>query len=834
LGSSEAGLSEAEAKRRLARHGPNALTAERPLSAWRLLARQFTSPLVLLLLLASTLAFALGDHVQTSIIIAMVVLAALLAFVQEYRSHQALEGLRRRLTHHAEVVRDGRAGVVDARDLVPGDLVLLVLGAVVPADLRLLSAEGLEIDEAVITGESLPVVKSTAAIESATALPQQQTNIAFQGTGVVQGRGRGVVVATGAATELGRTAALLSAGVGHSDFEQGVARFGQFLLWVTVAMCAVVAVVLGLLRGEWAESVLFSLALAVGIAPELLPVVTTINLSRGALAMSRKQVLVRRLTAIEDLGNVDVICTDKTGTLTIAQLQVQGGVDPFGRPSRLPLREAAHCLDIDGTGFGGAIDRAIGAAAASGDQPSQPEVVRRASIPFDFERRRMSVVVGRPLAPDRLITKGAVAEVLDRCIRTTVGDQAPVVAPLDQAVRSQIEASAARLQAQGHRLVAVARRDIAPQESYGQADEVGLDLVGFILLSDVPKESARQALQQLAGLGVTAKLLTGDTPEVARQVAARLDFPVTELLTGEDLAGMDDAQLARAASRAEIFARITPAQKLRVVEALKAAGHAVGFMGDGINDGPALRAADVGISFEDATDVAKDAAGVVLLQKDLLVLADGITEGRRIFANTRTYIHATIASNFGNMLSVAGAALLLPFIPLLPAQILLLNLLSDLPMLAISSDRVPDEELARPSHWNVHEISNTMFFFGTISSLADFATFGLLLVMTHVNVVMFRSGWFVESMLTELVVIYLLRTRGPFWRSRPSAPLLWAGLATLMATALLLASPLAIRFGLAPLPAPILAAVVLIVIGYMALTELGKRAFYRLQRPTMS
>ncbi|MBK6767988.1 MAG: magnesium-translocating P-type ATPase [Ardenticatenales bacterium] len=835
LASTRRGLTAAEAALRLARHGPNALPADRPLQAWRLLARQFASPLVLLLVAASGISFALGEHIQTTIIVVMVALGGLLAFVQEYRSERAVRALGERLVHHATVRRDGATARLDARALVLGDVVELVLGSVVPADVRLIEVDDLEIDESTLTGESRPVAKRVDALPGPCPMPQDQANVAFHGTAVVRGAAAGVVFATGGATELGRTATLLTARRGPTSFEQGIDRFGRFLLQVTLALTAIVCVALGVLHGDWAGSLLFALALAVGIAPELLPVIVTVNLAHGALAMSRRHVLVKRLAAIEDLGNADILCTDKTGTLTMGRQRVTGAIDAAGRSDATPLAWARLCLATGSDGGAtNPIDQAILDAAPPEGRPvpaapSTDGVERLATVAFDFHRRRMSVVV-RPAGADArwLIVKGAAAEVLAVCQDVAVPDE-PTTRTLDGGMAAELRTRHADLEAAGHQVIAVARRAVPPQEDYGAGDERDLSLIGFVLIGDAPKATAPEAVAALGRLGVRVVVLTGDTAAVADHVCRQIGLVVRDIVPGETVDTLDDAQLARRAESADVYARVTPAQKLRVIDALRAGGHTVAYMGDGVNDAPALRAADVGISFDTATEVAREAASVILLERDLGVVANGIREGRRTFVNTRTYLLATISSNFGNMLTVAGAALLLPFIPLLPVHVLLLNLVSDLPMLAIATDRVADEDLARPTRWDVDHIAGAMYFFGTISSMADYATFALLLWVVRADMVLFRTGWFIESLLTELVIIFLLRRYGPSWRSRPSRALVAAALLTLGLTWLLFRSALLPALGLTVPSARLVAAIVVVVGGYAVLTEAGKVAFRRLR-----
>ncbi len=810
----ERGLSSHEAASRAKVYGPNEVAADAPQPGWRIFADQFASPLVLILIGASAISFSLGESTETLIILLMVFLSGLLGFYQEYRSELALRQLRKKLGRQARVLRDGAALRIDARDLVPGDLVELELGAVVPADLRLIALDDLELDESSLTGESVPVGKRADAIGGSRLAPQDRVNMAFMGTHVVQGSGRGIVVATALTTELGKTASLLAKRTDETEFQKGIRGFGSFLLKVTLALCLIVAGVLGLLHGEWTESLLFALALAVGISPELLPVIVTMNLARGALDMSKKAVLVKRLISIEDLGSADVLCTDKTGTLTVGTLRVRESLDPEGKEDPRVLALAARCIDISGDGRAtNPVDQAILDAAGRVGGTVYDRVA------FDFTRRRMSCVVDDGHGGRSLIVKGATDEVIRQC------------AGVDP---ERLIAFADGFHEQGYRLVAVATRSIGTQARYSPADETDLSLKGFILVSDAPKQTAKSALASLAALHVRVVILTGDNEKVTAHVASQLGFAVHGVLKGEDLDALDDASLDKRIEDVNVFAKITPAHKLRVIQALKRRGHAVAFMGDGVNDAPALREADAGISFESAVDVAKEAAGIILLKKKLSVLADGIREGRMTFARTRTYLHATISSNFGNMLSVAGASLLLPFIPLLPAQILLLNLLSDVPMLAIPTDNVGDEDIAMPLRWNLREISDFMYFFGAISSLADYVMFAFFLFVLKASPELFRSAWFMGSMATEILVIFILRSPRLLSSKRPGTPLLVGAAVVLGLTVLITQTSLGEPFSLVPLSPKVIAILAAIVLGYGVLTQAGKLAYYRFIRTSVT
>ncbi|MDD5438116.1 MAG: magnesium-translocating P-type ATPase [Patescibacteria group bacterium] len=827
------GLSHDEANLRLKKYGLNEIQGEKNIPGWLIFLRQFKSPLVLILLFASAIAYFLGEPRQVIMIIVMVGMSSVLAFVQEYRSERALRLLRKKLTRYASIIRNGKQITLDAREIVLGDLVLLEPGTVISADLRIVKTNDLETDESVLTGESMPVPKSYDAIAGRKLTPQDQVNMAFMGTHVVQGSGLGVVVAVGKNTEMGRTAALLGEKVEETDFQKGVRSFSNFLLKVTIGLILVAAIGMGLIRGNWIESLLFALALAVGLSPELFPMIVTINLSRGAIHLSQKQVMVKKLMAIEDLGNADVFCTDKTGTLTVGKIRVRESVDAEGKPDSAPLLYASRCLALDPNGRAeNPIDQAIFEEAK---HEALPEALKRTKlfdvVSFDFSRRRMSCVLGKKDGQRYLITKGAVKETVQICSHYWSGSNQEKSA-MNAGMRKKLASLSDKYQSQGYRLIAVARREIGEQSRYSPQDEKDLELIGFILMSDAPKQTAKAALAALQDLNVRINILTGDSERITRHVAEQLGFKISGLLTGDQIGRMDKNRLEKAVELANVFTGITPSQKLQIIQALKKHGHTVGFMGDGINDAPSLRAADVGISFENAVDVAKEAASVILLKKNLGVLCDGIREGRRTFANTQTYINTTISSNFGNMLSLAFAALFLPFVPMLPAQILLLNLLGDVPMLGISTDKVSDEDLAKPRKWDIKRISNFMWFFGPISSLADFATFGIMYFVVHANVPLFRSGWFVESLITEVVVILLLRSRKTSLANPPSKILITMCLVSIAIAVFIVQSTFGSQLEFMPLSPKIIGLILLIVVGYGIVVQLGKSVYYRFIQKT--
>ncbi|MFZ9628060.1 MAG: magnesium-translocating P-type ATPase [Ilumatobacteraceae bacterium] len=803
LASPEDGLTTDEAVRRLA-EAPPPLTRRRSGDAV-LLARQFRSPILLLLVAAAVLSQFLGESTDAAIVAAIVLASGLLGFAQERGAERAVDALLASVRVRCRVWRDGVVAEVPWSTVVSGDVVELRAGDVVPGDGVVLDATSMLVDESAITGESYPRHKHPGPVaEGVTG--SERSNVVLLGSHVASGEGRMLVVETGRATEFGKVAAHLAERHLPTSFERGIASFGRMVLATTSVLVVVCfAINVGLQR-PFVDSLLFALALAVGLTPQMLPAIVSLSLSKGARQMAARRVIVKRLDAIEDVGSLDVLCTDKTGTLTTGSValerceRVDGTVDPV--IATLAWWNAQHQ-----SGFDNPIDSAVLAAV-----PAPVDGGRRlAELPFDFTRKRVSVAVGLATG-GRLITKGAVDQVLECC--TTVAG-APIGPRLDDVRRRFGELSSA-----GHRVLAIAARDLggAPT-TLTVADEAGLDLIGFLLFSDPPKPGARQAVDDLRRLAVSVRLVTGDNRYAAALIAGEMGLRTDGLLTGVDIDLLDDAALAVAADGVDVFAEVEPLHKERIVRALSAAGHTVGFLGDGINDTPALHAADVGISVDTAVDVAKQTADLVLLDKDLGVLQRGIESGRTIFANTLKYIHVTISANFGNMLSMAASAGLLPFLPLVPTQILLLNFMSDIPGMTIATDRVDPEQLGRPTRWDVREVRRFMIVFGLVSTVFDLTAFAVLRVLLHADATEFRTGWFVESTLTELVIMLVLRTRRAAVRSRPSRALLWSSVAVAVLTVVLPWSPLASTLGMAAPPLALLAAVLAIVVAYAAVSE---------------
>jgi len=820
LGSGPDGLSSVDAARRLGQFGPNALGAHR-VRAVSVLFRQVRNPILILLLVAALVSGLTGGSTNAEIIAAIVALSVGLGFFNEYRAERAMAALRAQIRHEAEVRRDGRVSQVPVTDLVPGDVVSLRIGAIVPADLRLVQVGELECDEGVLTGESMPVAKSVTAAPG--SRPQDQPGCAFMGTIVHQGTAVGVVVATGPRTAFGQVAAGLAERQGQTAFETGLSRFSRFLFGVAGILTVFIFIVNVALHRPILDALLFSLAIAVGIAPEMMPAIVTVSLSAGSKALAAKKVLVKRLVAIEDLGNIEILFTDKTGTITEGKITFARALDPGGCGSDRPLLLGLVCNEATLTAGkpvgGNALDQALWSApgAAPGEHTATTAGAwqRLGVLPFDHERQLASVLVKDPDGQPLLITKGAPEVVLARCVHIPAGAQ-----PTLQALFSE-----------GARVVAVATRPAQGTAALTAADEQGLTLEGFLTFADRPKADAGSSIAQLEQLGVQVKIITGDNGLVAAKVCSEIGVDCTGVLSGGDVASLDDDHLEAAIPATTVFARISPDQKSRIIKVARRTGKDVAFLGDGVNDAVALHHADVGISVDSGTDVAKEAADVVLLEKDLGVLADGVMEGRRIFGNTMKYVLMATSSNFGNMFSAAGASVFLSFLPMLPSQILLNNLLYNAGQLVIPTDRVDPEALARPAAWDMKFIRNFMCVFGPISSIFDFLTFWVMLALLHAGHAEFRTGWFVESIATQTLVIYVIRTRRvPFFRSRPSLPMLFVPTAAALIGAVLPYTGLANLLGFTPLPATFFLLLSGMVVIYLLLVELAKTPFYRAPR----
>jgi P-type Mg2+ transporter len=814
LGSGKEGLSAKDAADRLGIYGPNALREQRQLTRWRVFLDQVRSPLLLLLLFAAVVSAVSGEWTDAVIVVAIVLATVWIGYAREYTAQAAAAALGARVKTRCSVLRDGSATPVLVEEIVPGDVVLLAAGSLVPADGIVLEAADLYLSEAALTGESFPVEKQSGVTAPATPLGKRSNSI-FLGTNVRSGTARCLVVATGSSTEFGAIAHRLALRPPETEFDRGIRRFGYLL---TSAMFLIVLLVFAahMFQGRPAvETLLFAIALAVGLSPELLPAILSVNLSRGAQLMARHGVLVRRLNAIENLGSMDILCTDKTGTLTLGVVELEGAYDPGGAKSVDVLELGAVNAKLE-TGLSSPLDEAI----LQSHTPDLANVRKRTEIPFDFMRRRVSVIVERPTGI-QIITKGAFQHVLEVCTLLPSG------AKLDEPARAELARQYARWCSLGIRVLAVAVGNIPDQAAYARTDEEGLTFVGFLTFVDRPKPGAGEAIAALAKLGVSVKLITGDSKLVAKYVADLVGLPTTRILTGVELDELHAEALWREAERTDLFVEVDPNQKERIILALKKMGHVVGFLGDGVNDAPAMHAADTSLSVEQAVDVAREAADFVLLEPDLDVIRRGIEEGRKTFANTLKYILTTTSANLGNMVSMGVASLFLPFLPLLAGQILLNNFLSDIPAIGIADDSVDPELVGRPRRWDMRFIGRFMVEFGILSSLFDLLTFGMLLWLFHASIGLFRTAWFVESLLTELVIALVVRTRRPFFRSRPGRFLLVSTAALIAFAFVIPYLPGASVIGFVPVPGLLLATLAGITLLYVAAAELMKLWFYR-------
>ncbi|MGE3691361.1 MAG: magnesium-translocating P-type ATPase [Novosphingobium sp.] len=774
---------------------------------WRLLLSQFTSTLVLILIVGALLSLVLREWVDAAIILSIVVGSGLLGFSQEHAASRSIAELRQRLVRQVRLLRAGRDVSISLDDVVPGDVALLQAGDLVPGDGRLLQSAALLVDEATLTGEPFPVEKAPSAVAESATLTQR-TGALFKGTSIRSGSCRMLVVKTGKDTLFGSIERDLEKAEEATEFARGLAGFGAMLMRVMVIIVAMVLMAAMLLGRDLITSILFAMALAVAISPELLPAIVSVTLAAGAQRMTQHGVLVRRLQAIENLGGMDVLCTDKTGTLTVGSIALSGAVGPEGESSTQVLRLAAINARLQ-TSMRSALDDAILAAALAASLPAE-DAEKLREIPYDFVRRRFSVTARLQDGSSIFVTKGAVNEVLSGCASVRFSGR---VAALDAETLEALQAFVRSKAENGFRVLAL---------STGEDGEACFE--GFLLFFDPPKPDIEKSVGAMHKRGISVRIISGDNRYVSARMAAVIGLRPGEVLTGDKIAGLDDAALAARIANVRVFAEVEPQQKERIVRAFQKAGHAVGYMGDGINDAPALRAADVGISVDSAVDVARESADIVLLRPDLKAILRGVEDGRRTFANTLKYIAITISANFGNMVSMALATVLLPFLPLLPSQILLNNFLSDLPAIAIASDAVDKERLSSAQRWNIKRIRNFMIVFGLISTVFDLLTFAFLRFVIQADPETFRTSWFVVSLLTELVALLVLRTRRHFWRSMPSPLLLWSSVFVgLLALSLPYSGEIAVLFAFRPLTPSLVGLLLLLVAAYALVTESAKR-----------
>jgi P-type Mg2+ transporter len=830
LGSQPAGLSAAEAASRLAQVGTNEIVRERRQSALARLLGNVRNPLVLLLLSLAVLSCVTGDLRATVVILVMVVLGVVLRFVQEMRADHAAEALQAMVSNTATVVRGGRDEAVPLKMVVPGDVIRLAAGDMVPADVRVLSAKDLFLNQAALTGEALPVEKTAARAPADVQNPLELPNVCFLGSSVESGAATAVVVQTGGRTYFGSLAASIVGERQLTSFDKGVNSFTWLMIRFIAVMVPAVFLINGLTKHNWLEAFLFAMAVAVGLTPEMLPMIVTVNLSKGALAMSRKKVIVKRLNAIQNFGAMDVLCTDKTGTLTQGKIVLEKHLDVHGDPSEKVLHYG-YLNSYHHTGLKNLLDEAILDHEELEERLEANKKYRKIDeIPFDFVRRRMSVVVEDETGLNTLICKGAVSEVMGLCTRVELAGEVIVVQPEHDAARRQISDD---LNGQGFRVIALAYKQMPGSSDdpvYTVKDEADLILLGFLAFLDPPKDTAAEALKRLHGLNVDVKILTGDNEIITTYICKEVGMPVEHVLLGPQIEAMSETALADAAGATSVFARLVPAHKERVIRALQSKRHVLGFMGDGINDAPALKAADVGISVDGAVDIAKESSDIILLENSLLVLEQGVLEGRRVFGNIIKYIKMAASSNFGNMFSVVGASAFLPFLPMMPIQVLTNNLLYDFSQTTIPTDEVDADWLTRPRQWTIDTILRFILFIGPISSIFDYLTFFLMLYVFNCwhNPALFQTGWFVESLFTQTLIIHVIRTNKiPFIESRASWPLILTSVIIVAVGAWLTVSPLAAPLGFVALPPLYWLLLAGMLLGYALLTQAVKIWFIR-------
>ncbi len=817
------GLSTEAAQKLWADNGPNTLHPKRANALiWQFLSR-FKNPLVVVLLIASSVSALTGEVVNFAIISCIVLLSVTLDFVQEYRANAAAEKLRQSVSVRATVVRDGKPQDIAVSEVVPGDVCLLSAGDLIPADALILEAKDFFVNQSLLTGEAFPVEKRPGALLANATEMQEANNAVFMGTSVISGSARILVMRTGMQTAIGEIADSIEKPTQASSFELGTRRFGMLIMWLTVVLVLFVLLVNAWFHKPWLESFLFAVALAVGLTPELLPMVVSVTLSRGAIRLAKLQMIVKRQTSIQDLGSMDVFCTDKTGTLTEAKIRLERHVNVQGQSS-LRVLELAYLNSFFETGLKSPLDDAI----LNHDSVDVSAWKKIDEIPFDFERRCVSVLVDNG-TQRWLVVKGAAEDMLRLCTHYEIEAEGSVTqADLDDTADATIHARYHALENDGLRVLGIAWREVPQDHAVALVnDESGLVLSGFAAFLDPPKASAASALAELQKIGVAIKVVTGDSDLVTRHVCQQLNIEVQGVLTGKEIALLDDQSLQRRVETANLFCRVNPGQKQRVILALKANQHVVGYMGDGINDAPSLHAADVGLSVDSAVDVAKAAADIILLKQDLNVLHAGVLEGRRTFGNIMKYIMMGTSSNFGNMFSMAGAALFLPFLPMLPTQILLNNILYDISEIPIPLDEVDAQETAHPRVLDLGFIRNFMLVIGPISSLFDFLTFYVLIEILKAEEKLFQTGWFVESLCTQVLVIFIIRTRGNPFKSKPHPLLALTSIAIVVTAIVLPLTPLGLYFGFVAPPASFYAILAVMVVAYLCIVQVGKQLFYR-------
>lgn len=830
LGSQLSGLNPVEAASRLKQVGPNEIAQEKRQSALKRLLDNVKNPLVILLVALGVLSYLTGDLRAMVVIFVMVLLGVVLRFFQEMRADNAAEKLEAMVSTKATVVRDGEEKEVSLKVLVPGDIIRLAAGDMVPADVRVLSAKDLFLNQAALTGESLPVERQANPAPADVQNPLELPNICFLGSDVESGSATALVIHTGEHTYFGSLAASIVGQRELTSFDKGVNQFTWLMLRFIAVMVPAVFLINGLSKHNWVEAFLFAMAVAVGLTPEMLPMIVTVNLSKGALAMSRQKVIVKRLNAIQNFGAMDVLCTDKTGTLTQGKIVLERHLDARGNPSEKVLHYG-YLNSYHHTGLKNLLDEAILDHEELEERLKAKEKYRKVDeVPFDFVRRRMSVVVEDETGLNTLICKGAVDEVMSLCSRVEIDGGVLDVLPEHDTHRRQM---VDELNGQGFRVIALGYKEMpgaTDEPVYSVKDERDLILLGFLAFLDPPKDSAAGALKRLHSLNVDVKILTGDNEIITAYICKEVGLSVEQILLGSQIEAMDEAELAEAVGATSVFARLAPAHKEHIIRALQSKGHVLGFIGDGINDAPALKAADVGISVDSAVDIAKESSDIILLESSLLILEQGVLEGRRVFGNIIKYIKMAASSNFGNMFSVVGASAFLPFLPMLPIQVLTNNLLYDFSQTTIPTDEVDADWLTKPRKWTIGKIQRFILFIGPISSIFDYAIFFIMLYVFNAwnNPALFHTGWFVESLFTQTLIIHVIRTNKiPFIQSRASWPLIFTSIIIVAVGAWLTVSPLADTLGFVALPPLYWLLLSIMVLGYVVLTQLVKTWFFR-------
>jgi Mg2+-importing ATPase len=830
LATSIKGLSPTEVEERTERYGPNEVAKEKKRNWLGHLWDNIRNPLVILLVVLGIISYLTSDIRTTVMILIMVILGIILRFVQESRADNAAEKLKAMVSTRADVIREGRTEAIPLAELVPGDIITLSAGDMIPADARLLTAKDLFVNQAALTGESLPVEKSSPAVAQENQNPLEMPNLCFLGSNIESGTGTAVVIHTGDKTYFGVLAKSIVGRHELTSFDKGINQFTWLMISFMIVMVPLVFIFNGLSKHDWLEAFLFALAVAVGLTPEMLPAIVTVNLSSGALAMAKKKVIVKRLDAIQNFGAMDILCTDKTGTITQGRIVLEKHLDVRGNPSERVL-DYGYMNSYYQTGLKNLLDEAI---LDHGDLAAELKLDKTYhkidELPFDFQRRRMSVILENDQKEQLLVCKGAVEEIMQLSTHVEInGDILEVTSEHDEHRKKRIH----ELNSEGFRVIAVAYRELPGTSAaphYEIKDESDLTLLGYLAFLDPPKETTTKALEELKDYSVNVKILTGDNEVITVSICKQVALPVDHILLGAEIEGMDEKQLGEAAEIATVFAKLSPSHKERIIHALRAKGHVVGFMGDGINDAPALRAADVGISVDSAVDIAKESSAIILLENSLLVLKDGVREGRRVFGNIIKYIKMAASSNFGNMFSMLGASIFLPFLPMLPIQVLTNNLLYDFSQTTIPTDEVDSEWLTKPRKWAIGELRRFILFIGPISSVFDYTTFLILILifsgLTHAD--FFHTGWFIESLFTQTLIIHVIRTNKiPFIQSRASRALMITSILIVAIGAYLPYSPLARDLGFVPLPALYWLFLLGILITYVILTQFIKTWFYR-------